>query len=277
MHVVELSSADDPRCARYAKLTDTQLRSRVNPTSARIICESQFVIEKALSLGLAVESILVAQEHLTNLLESLESYAAQNITIYTLPMERMSKLVGFRVHRGYFAAFVRPHELTLAELSLSQARTICVLEGISDVSNMGALFRSATALGVDAIILDRTSADPYNRRSIRTSMGSVLQLPWARISESMSVEHLASELHAKGFTNCACALDDEAYRLGDEALYAFDKIALWFGSEGWGLSDTALAVCDCKLMIEMQKNIDSLNVAASSAVIFWELAHKKLV
>lgn len=275
MTIEHLTSADDPRCAIYARLTDTQLRSRVDPTSARIICESQFVIEKALSLGFIPESILVAQEHLTRLLACLNAYTDKSIIIYTLPMKTMSELVGFRVHRGYFAAFARPCERELLSLAFSSAHTICVLQGISDVSNMGALFRSAAALGVDAIILDEACADPYNRRAIRTSMGAVLQLPWARIPKTMSLGDLARQLHAQNYTNCACALDDEAYRLGDSALYTFDKLALWFGSEGWGLSDEALCACDIKVMIEMHQNIDSLNVAASSAVIFWELAHKR--
>lgn len=277
MPCIHLTSKNDPVLAAYTQLTARQLQARGNPSSAKLILESQFVIKTALERGYPLESILVCREHFDTLMSTLEPFTAaiSELPIYTLPKEEMSTLVGFSVHRGYFACVPRPLRRTIASLNLSSASLICVLETISDVSNIGALFRSAAAFGVDGIILNASCADPYNRRSVRTSMGAVLSLPWAQAATPTShtwASDTACVLSSHGFVNIACALDEKAMSLNTVQMQSIAKKALWFGSEGWGLSQEARAACDMSVMIPMQRGIDSLNVAASSAVFFWECA-----
>ena len=182
----------------------------------------------------------------------------------------MERLCGYRVTRGFLCAMRRPRPLSV-EAALEGARRVVVLEDLVDVTNVGALFRSAAALGADAAILSPRCADPYVRRAVRVSMGCVLKLPWARAEEGEWPRRTLTDLRDRGFSCLALALEPGAAPLDDESLLASDRRALLFGSEGFGLSREALDACDRSVIIPMARGVDSLNVAASSAVAFWQL------
>lgn len=269
MTITRIDSLDDPRIDSYARLTGRQLKSVINPGDASIICESLYVIQLAARLGLAFRSVLVDERHLQRLLDLIPSLGDLDIPIYVASREVMSGIVGFRVTRGYLACVDRPRPAS-AEDILSSSSRIAVVEGLVDVSNMGALFRSAAALGVDGVLLAPTCADPLSRRSIRVSMGTVFQVPWAPAPLPWA-GGVFEALRAHGFESVAMALDDRAVPLGDPSLAKADKLALFFGTEGTGLTEEVLASVDRTVIIPMSHGVDSLNVAASSAVAFWEL------
>lgn len=280
MPLIEVTSTDDRRLDPYLRLTDRQLRSLVDPTRARMICESALVIEVALDMGYIPQSLFVNSQHLASISELLERFARLDpaIPIYTASPQVMSSITGFNVTRGIFGCFPRPTESVCDDVlaSLDAARTpsrVAVLEGQVDVSNVGAIFRSAAALGVDAVLLSPTCADPLNRRSLRVSMGTVLQVPWAHLPEPWPAGAV-NLLHDHGYTCAALALDPHAVPLDDPSLAAEPRLALFFGTEGPGLSPAALAACDRTVIIPMQHGVDSLNVAAASAVTFWQLCRR---
>lgn len=263
----------DTRLDVYMRLSDRQLRSLVDPTQAKIIVESHFAVRLAARLGLDFESILIDERHLDSLLPELEEYLPKDTEIFIAERDILSKIVGFDVTRGYFACVKRPEAPKIDDI-LDGAKRVAVLEGIVDVSNIGALFRSAAALGIDALLLSPNCADPYSRRAIRTSMGTVFQVPWTK-AEGVWPEDLSNKLKDLGFYQVALALKDDAVSIESKVFKDKNKLALYFGSEGFGLSDKALACADKTAIIPMTEGIDSLNVAASSAVVFWELCHKR--
>lgn len=264
-----LQSLDDPRLDAYARLTEHQLRSRLEPERAMLVAESRNVIDVALAQGLEPLSFLVDESHLASAAD-LFGRAPEDVPVFVLPQEQLERLCGFKVTRGLLACFRRPAEKRVAEV-LAGARHVVVLEDLVDVTNVGALFRSAAALGADAVLLSPRCADPLCRRSVRVSMGTVFQVPWARVEAGAWPAACADELRARGFSLSALALADDALPIDDPGLDLGQKRALFFGCEGWGLTKAALAACDQALIIPMARGVDSLNVAASSAVAFWQL------
>lgn len=272
-NVSEIGDIGDPRIDAYVRLTDRQLRSVLDLNSALVILESLNVITLAVREGVELVSVFVERRHLERLLAELPSLSERDIEVFVASRAVMSEVVGFNVVRGYLAAARRPHPREAQEV-LEGASRVAVLEGLTDVSNVGALFRSAAALGVDALLLAPTCADPFNRRAIRTSMGTVFQLPWAPAPRPWP-QATFDALRADGFTSVALALDEHAVRLDDPALTDSGRVALFFGSEGTGLSDDVLSAVDRSAIIPMSRGVDSLNVAASSAVAFWELCARR--
>lgn len=268
---VRLESLDDPRLDAYARLTEHQLRSRLEPERAMLVAESRNVIDVALAQGLEPLSFLVDESHLSSAAD-LFARAPEEVPVFVLPQEQLERLCGFKVTRGLLACFRRPAERGVAEL-LDGARNVVVLEDLVDVTNVGALFRSAAALGADAVLLSPRCADPLCRRAVRVSMGTVFQVPWTRVEAGAWPAACADELRGRGFSLSALALTDDALPIDAPGLGARlgEKRALFFGCEGWGLTKATLAACDQALIIPMARGVDSLNVAASSAVAFWQL------
>ena len=266
---VRLESLDDPRLDAYARLTEHQLRSRLEPERAMLVAESRNVIDVALAQGLEPLSFLVDESHLSSVAD-LFARAPEEVPVFVLPQEQLERLCGFKVTRGLLACFRRPAERGVAEI-LDGARNVVVLEDLVDVTNVGALFRSAAALGAGAVLLSPRCADPLCRRAVRVSMGTVFQVPWTRVEAGAWPAACADELRARGFSLSALALADDALPIDDSDLDLGQRRALFFGCEGWGLTKAALAACDQALIIPMARGVDSLNVAASSAVAFWQL------
>lgn len=252
----------------YARLTEHQLRNKLEPSRAVMIAESRFVIETALDLGLEPLSLLLDERHLSSMATLLERLP-KDTPVYAATREVMSQIVGFEVTRGYLCALRRPLPQA-PEAVLAGARRVAVLEGIVDVSNVGAIFRSAAALGMDAVLLAPGCADPYSRRALRVSMGCVLKIAWARLPKPWPTAAV-SLLHDHGFMCAALALRDDAQRLDDPTLASHERIALFLGTEGTGLTERAIGACDSSVIIPMANEVDSLNVGAAAAIAFWEL------
>ncbi|MEG2851045.1 MAG: RNA methyltransferase [Raoultibacter sp.] len=272
--IVEISSFEDARLDVYARLTDVQLRSRIEPEQGVFIAESIKVIQRAFDAGMQPLSFLVQKTRLDALEPLLPRIDAATPVFVTSDSE-LEKLTGFNLTRGVLAAFRRP-PLRSVEETLEGARRVAVLENITNHTNVGAIFRSAAALGIDAVLVSPACYDPWYRRAVRVSMGAVFQIPWTRIGEGQQEgkawpEAGLAQLHNLGFTTAALALCDDSLSLADPQVRALDKVALIFGTEGDGLARTTIARCDMTLRIPMHHDIDSLNVAAASAVAFWEL------
>lgn len=269
--MVTIDSFSDPRLDAYAKLTNNQLRNRLDPARGIMICESHFVIETALANGCTPLSFLANTSHIKNILHIIEKFSplTDEIPVYILPDEELTHLIGYKMNRGVLCAMRRPQGKSLEEV-LSSSRHIVVLEDLVDVNNVGAVFRSAAALGADAVILTSKCADNLSRRVLRVSMGTVLNVPWVRLDSDITSLDLIERLKAYSFITCALALSDDAVTL-DKSLTSGKKTALFFGSEGYGLDKRTIKACDITMIIPMSHQVDSLNVAASSAVAFWEL------
>ena len=273
MEIIELDSLDDRRLDVYARLTDVQLRSRIEPENAVFIAESAEVIGRALDGGMKPLSLLTAHKFLPSLdrvLPKLEA-ASPRAEVFVAPEDELSKLTGFQLTRGALAAFRRPAEKSPRDVA-ADARLVAVLEDFRNHTNVGAAFRSAAAMGADAVLVTPACYDPLYRRAVRVSMGTVFQVPWARIGAD--VHDWAADgvplLHDLGFTVVAMALSDDALPLDDPRLKCLDKVALVFGTEGEGLAPSTIERCDYVVRIPMHHGVDSLNVAASSAVALWE-------
>ncbi len=269
IHVDDLS---DARLDAFTRLTDHQLRSAFEREHSLMVVESPFAVGVALEEGLEPVSFLLDERHEKSMSEVLAG-VDEAVPVFLAPRPVMSQLVGFKVTRGVMGAFLRPEPRDVRDV-VSGARRVAVLEGLVDATNVGALFRSAAALGVDAVLLDPTCADPYARRSNRVSMGTVLKVPWATFPEEGDASWPTGALgllRELGFHIVAMALEDGAVPLDDVSLRDHDRLALVFGSEGWGISRKARAACDEAVVIPMAHGVDSLNVAASSAVAFWQL------
>ena len=273
MDIVCIRDAEDERLDVYARLTEHQLRSKLRRDKATMIAESRIVIEVALKEGMEPLSLLMDERHVEAMRPTLEGLPA-GVPVYVAPREVLSQIVGFKVTRGIMAAMRRPDPVPVAQVARG-ARRLAVLDGLVDATNVGAIFRSAAALGVDGVLLSPTCADPLSRRAARVSMGTVFQVPWAtfgaRGEELAWPGEALAFLHEEGFCVAAMALVDGARPLDDPTLLAHEKLALVFGTEGWGLSPEALVACDEAVVIPMAHGVDSLNVAASSAVAFWQL------
>lgn len=280
MEIVRIESFDDARLDAYARLTDVQLRSRLEPERGVFIAESSEVIGRALDAGQLPLSLLVTDKLLdaaraSGLLERIGK-ANADAPVFVAPAEELKKLTGFEVTRGTLSAFRRPPERSALE-AVHDAHLVVVLEDIRNHTNVGAAFRSAAALGADAVLVTPACYDPLYRRAIRVSMGTVFQVPWARIgndSHNWAADGVPL-LHSAGFTVCALALRDDALALGDERLHACERLALVFGTEGDGLAASTIAACDLTVRIPMAHGVDSLNVAASTAVALWEFTRER--
>ncbi len=272
MSVVRLKSFDCSELDVYARLTDNQLRNRLDPERAVLIAESHLVVEVALAQGVEPLSFLADEAHAHVALELLEraGLAEKDVPIYVLPDAELEKLTGYRLVRGLLCAMRRPAPRSAAEV-IASSRRLAVIENLVDVSNVGALFRSAAALGADGVILSPTCADPLSRRALRVSMGCALKVPWARAAAEEWPRATFDQMRAAGMEVCAMALVDGAVPLDDASLDPARPRALVFGNEGAGLDAATLAACDRAVIIPMAAGVDSLNVAASSAVAFWQL------
>jgi len=264
MHIAHIDDASDPRLRDYRNLTDTALRRVQEPAGGLYIAESAKVIERAVAAGHVPRSVLTQERWLPGLERVL---ADDGTAVYVVPDSVAEQVTGFAVHRGALASMHRP---TLPSLSdtLEGARVVLVLEDLIEHQNVGAAFRAAAGLGADAVVLAPRCADPLYRRSVKVSMGTVFQVPWTRMHD---LEAGLAELRDAGFELAALALDDAAVPLGDYAAGRQGAVALMLGTEGDGLSRTALDAADVTVTIPMHGGVDSLNVASAAAVALWAL------
>lgn len=270
MNLFEITDLSASELDVYARLTQAQLRSRKEPKKGIFIAESPKVIKLALKAGCTPLSLLMERRHITgDGAEIIEQ--CPEIPVYTADRAVLSELTGYELTRGVLCAMRRPTPLSPA-LICKKAKRIAVLEGIVDTTNMGAILRSAAALGMDGILLTKTCCDPLSRRSVRVSMGTVFQIPWAYFDENSSDWQVY--LKQFGFKTAAMALNDKAISIADERLCAEEKLAIVLGTEGDGLASKTIENCDYNVIIPMYHNVDSLNVAAASAVAFWQLRTK---
>lgn len=260
-----LESAQDPRVSDYTQLTDVHLRKVREPAEGMYIAESSRVLRRALAAGHRPRSFFLAEKWLADLADIFEQYP--DVPAYVGSSALLEEITGFHLHRGAMAAMHRPSPVPLHEL-LAGARRVAVLEDIVDHTNVGAIFRSAAALDVDAVLVSPRCGDPLYRRSVRVSMGTVFQVPWARLhSWPQDLQALKEE----GFTVAAMELTPDAVDLDVLAAQNLDRLALVLGTEGAGMSAETLDAVDLAVKIPMRTGVDSLNVAAASAVAFWEL------
>ncbi len=267
--LIEITDFSAPELDVYARLTENQLVCRRDPTQALFIAESPVVIERALDAGCVPVSFLMETKHAAGKGRALIARCGE-VPVYTAPLEVLTQLTGFHLTRGMLCAMRRP-ALPSAEEICRGARRIAVLENVMNPTNIGAIFRSAAALGMDALLLTDEGSDPLYRRAIRVSMGTVFQIPWTYFGKD---EPWTQTLRGLGFATAAMALQEDSLRLDDPRLKTCEKLAVVLGTEGDGLSDGTLADCDYTVMIPMAHGVDSLNVAAASAVAFWELGKR---
>jgi tRNA G18 (ribose-2'-O)-methylase SpoU len=264
VHILRIIDLTDPRLTDYSNLTDVALRRVSEPAGGLYIAESSKVLTRALAAGHIPRSVLVQEQWLDDLAPLLEPF---DVPVFVGPAALLESLTGFNLHRGALAAMHRP-PLAAVEEVLREARRVVVLEDIVDHTNVGAIFRSVAGLGADAVLITPRCADPLYRRSVRVSMGTVLQVPWTRLADWPLG---AQQLRASGFHIAALALSPTAVELDDFAADAPERIALVLGTEGDGLSGAALEAADTVVTIPMQHGVDSLNVASASAVALYAL------
>lgn len=261
--IIEIEDLEHPGLEVYSSLTEAQLRNRLHPEDALFIAESPKVIDVALRDGCQPVSLLCERRHISGDAADIISRCG-DIPVYTGSRELLATLTGYTLTRGVLCAFRRPMPRSVREICRNASR-IVVIDSVTDTTNIGAIFRSAAALGIDAVLLTPTSCDPLNRRSVRVSMGSVFLVPWTWIDPPLS------RLHEYGFVTAAMALSDNSISIDDPLLARIPSLALIMGTEGDGLSREAIADADYVVRIPMSHGVDSLNVAAASAVAFWQL------
>ena len=267
-NVIEITDFDAPELDVYARLTEAQLLNRQEPENALFIAESPNVILRALDGGCVPVSMLLERKHITG--QAAEVIArCGDIPIYTAELSVLTRLTGFPLTRGVLCAMRRP-KLPGVEEICANAHRIAVLEDIMNPTNLGAIFRSAAALGMDAVLLTPACSDALYRRAVRVSMGTVFQVPWTYLDRAWPVEGLAL-LRNLGFKTAAMALSHNSVSIEDPQLMAEEKLAIVLGTEGDGLAEETIARCDYTVRIPMSHGVDSLNVAAASAVAFWQL------
>jgi len=264
INLIEITDFSDPQLDVYARLTEAQLLNRFEPKKGMFIAESPKVIMRALDAGCVPVSLLVERNHINE--EAAEAIKrCGDVPVFTASLEILTQLTGFQLTRGMLCAMRRPQLKTVAQV-LEGVKRVAVLENVQNPTNVGAIFRSAAALGMDAVLLTPGCSNPLYRRSARVSMGTVFQVPWTYMSENW-----LEELRSLGFKTCAMALKNDSYSIDDPALRQVEKLAVVLGAEGDGLAETTIAHCDYTVKIPMYHGVDSLNVAAASAVAFWEL------
>ena len=260
----QITDFQAPELDVYARLTEAQLLNRFEPKKGMFIAESPKVIERALDAGCRPVSLLVERSHCNEEARHAISRCG-DVPVYTAEMEILTKLTGFQLTRGMLCAMLRPPRPSV-EAIRSSCRRVAVLENVMNPTNVGAIFRSAAALGMDAVLLTSGCTDPLYRRSARVSMGTVFQVPWAYVGDSWQ-----QELKEQGFATAAMALTDDSLSIDDPILRQQERLAVVLGTEGDGLAKSTIAACDYTVKIPMYHGVDSLNVAAASAVAFWEL------
>lgn len=263
MNINYIQNIDDEALAPYVSLTEAQLRNRLDPSRAIFITESPKVIRVALSAGYRPVSMLCEERHITG--DAADIIAAcPEMPVYTASRRVLQSLTGYTLTRGVLCAMRRPADTDPAKV-VKGARRVAVIDGVVDTTNIGAIFRSAAALGIDAVLLTRSSCDPFNRRSVRVSMGSVFLIPWGWVDDAVT------SLHELGFKTVAMALRDDSVDISSPILKEIPRLAIILGTEGDGLSQQVIDRSDYVCRIPMAHAVDSLNVAAASAVAFWEI------
>lgn len=269
-NIITINDINDPRLSVYKSLTEAQLKRE----EGLFICESVKVIDVALDKGLTPVSFLMEERQINGIGKDIIK-RCPNVPVFTAPRQVLCELTGFSLTRGVLSAMKRPEELSL-EKALEGAKRIAVLERLSDSANVGAVFRSAAALGFDAVLLFNNCSEPLNRRTVRVSMGSVFLVPWAFFDKKSfpAPENAVEYLKSKGFITAALALEDNSIGIDNALLQNSEKLALFLGAEGDGLSENTIKSCDYTVKIPMHHDVDSLNVAAAAAVSFWQLGKK---
>ncbi len=266
MPIIEITSLSHPGVEIFSALTEAQLRMRHEGKQGIFIAESPKVIDVALNAGYRPLALLCEKKHTSGDAASIIARCS-DIPVYTGERGLLATLTGYTLTRGVLCAMQRPAETRMEDICRN-ARRIVVIDGVVDTTNIGAIFRSAAALGIDAVLLTRSSCDPLNRRAVRVSMGSVFLVPWAWIDGGIG------ELSRLGFTTAAMALADDSISIADPRLARCQRLAIIMGTEGDGLPQATIETADYVVKIPMSHNVDSLNVAAAAAVAFWELRSK---
>ena len=262
-----ITDFSDPALDVYARLTENQLVNREDLSQGLFIAESPKVIERALNAGYVPVSFLMEPRHVETQARDILARCGE-VPVYTAPLDVLKQLTGFPLTRGMLCA-MRRRPLPTVETVCAGAKRVAVLEDVMNPTNVGAIFRSAAALGIDAVLLTQACSDPLYRRAIRVSMGTVFQVPWVYVPEDWP-----ALLRAQGFRTAAMALRDDSVRLDDPRLMQAEKLAVVMGTEGDGLADATIAACDFTVRIPMHHGVDSLNVAAASAVAFYQLGRR---
>ena len=289
MNIITITDLERPELDVYARLTETQLRNRLEPEKGVFIAESLKVVRIALENGFRPLSFLAEQKYVDEqIVPLIARFGLDDGTpVYTGQREVLARLTGYELSRGFLCAMRRP-QLPTAEEVCAGRRRIAVLDSVVNSTNTGAIFRAATALGIEALLLTPTCCDPLNRRSVRVSMGTVFQMPWSYVGELREVRGELREVRGElrevkgqmnyisaikelGFTTVALALSDNSVSIDDPVLQGIDRMAIVMGTEGDGLSPEVIAACDYTAKIPMQRGVDSLNVAAAASVAFWQL------
>ena len=268
-NIIEITDFSAPELDIYARLSEVQLLNRADPENALFIAESPNVIERALNAGCAPVSFLMERKHVEGKGREILARCG-DVPVYAAELDVLIQLTGFHLTRGMLCAMRRP-KLPSVEEVCAGARRIAVLENVMNPTNIGAIFRSAAALNMDAVLLTSAGSDPLYRRAVRVSMGTVFQVPWTFLEDENS---WPERLHALGFKTAAMALREDSVRLNDPRLLAEEKLAIVLGTEGDGLAADTIAHCDYTVRIPMSHGVDSLNVAAASAVAFYQLGLK---
>lgn len=267
MQIQEITTLDHPGLEVFSQLTEAQLRNRLEPDKGLFIAESPKAIRVALDAGYEPQALLCERKHITGDAADIMARIG-DVPVYTGDRQLLSQLTGYVLTRGVLCAMKRPR-LKSVEDVCREAHRIVVIHGVVDTTNIGGIFRSAAALGIDAVLLTHDSCDPLNRRAVRVSMGSVFLVPWTWVDEPLS------QLRNLKFKTAALALRDDSVSLDDPRLKSISRLALIMGTEGDGLPDEAIKRADHVIRIPMSHGVDSLNVAAASAVAFWELRYRE--
>ena len=263
MPIIQITSLTQQGVEVFSTLTEAQLRRGIESDKGIFIAESPKVIRVALDAGYTPLALLCEERHIVGDAAGIIARYPE-VPVYTGNRDLLATLTGYTLTRGVLCAMQRPTEPSVSEV-LRDAHRVVVIDGVTDTTNIGAIFRSAAALGIDAVLLTRTACDPLNRRAVRVSMGSVFLVPWTWIDD------IEEQLHAEGFTTAAMALTDDSIPLDHPVLKAIDHLAIIMGTEGDGLAHEVITSADHVVRIPMAHGVDSLNVAAAAAVAFWEL------
>lgn len=267
-NVVELSSADDPRVLDYVALSDAALRQKSDPERGLYIAESTNVVKRAVAAGHSPRSFFLTEKWLPKLRAEIEQFP--DVPVFMGTPEILEEIAGFHLHRGALAAMNRPEPLSMEQV-IASAHRVVILEDIVEHTNLGAIFRSAAGLGIDAVLVSEQCADPLYRRSIRVSMGGVFQIPWARTGP---LDETLLALKESGFAIAAMELTDSSVNIDEFPAGNLERLALVLGTEGAGVSQRTLELADIALQIPMKPGVDSLNVAAASSVAMWETRYR---
>ena len=273
-NIIEITDFMAPELDVYARLSEVQLLNRAEPEKGMFIAESPKVIERALDAGCIPVSFLMEKKHVETQAKELLARGGE-IPVYVDEFEVLTKLTGFQLTRGMLCAMYRPKLPSVEEICAGATR-IAILENVMNPTNVGAIFRSAAALNMDAVLLTSACSNPLYRRAIRVSMGTVFQIPWTFLEEKeLGTEKNLDCLKRLGFKTAAFALRDDSVSIDDPKLMQEEKLAIVLGTEGEGLAKETMAACDYTVRIPMSHGVDSLNVAAASAVAFWQLGNRK--